>query len=298
MTSMSTSDWNRLVATFCPQVFLCTVDGSIDDHKVDPYWPSTIDYYLSNSFLICQENRFTNPTESLLGQCPDSNSYLVAAKDSYDGQHSATAPASQGSETQVLTAPIHVHIRNASGGSPGPGEIDIQYWFFYPYNGKVDFATGTSTGLGEHQGDWEHVTVRLNKDWRTAPTLKEVYYAAHANEGSWNDDPPLYGGTHPIAYSAWHSHASYPTTGVHHRAVVLADYTSAGWQWGPEFYESATGQVSVAQIAAIDSGVYETGDDQIPDAPWIAFKGRWGDTGTSSPPNPPVQGYWTSDPSA
>ncbi len=302
---MTTSDWNDLVATYCPQVFLCTINDSQDGHHVEPYWPSTIGYYLVNTFLICQEERFVHVTDALLGQCPDTGGFLSAQASSFGGQHQAMAPATEGSSTQVLTAPIHVHIRNAAGGAVEAGELDLQYWFFYPYNGTVDidlFGHYINTGLGAHQGDWEHVTVRLAAGWRSTPTIKAVYYAAHANEGSWQTAPPMNGDTHPVAYSAWDSHASYPTTGVLHRHIkydlgVLVDFTSQGQQWGPSYYDAASkSQVSVAQIASIDSDVYVPGDENIADAPWIPFQGRWGAT-SDSPPNPPVQGYWQADPS-
>jgi hypothetical protein len=62
---------------------------------------------------------------------------------------------------------MYVNVRE--GGS----YTDIQYWMFYPSNGPLTFRTGIFCNLstqrrnyewpdlGRHQGDWEHVTVRV-----------------------------------------------------------------------------------------------------------------------------------------
>jgi hypothetical protein len=89
---------------------------------------------------------------------------------------------------------VHVYPR-ADGG------INLQYWFFYPYNDGPLFF--------DHEGDWEHVTVEL--DHAAAP--RAVDFSQHAN-----NDPGVYRdwsavrklGDHPIVLSARGTHASYP----------------------------------------------------------------------------------------
>jgi uncharacterized delta-60 repeat protein len=79
----------------------------------------------------------------------------------------------------------------------------ISYWFFYAFN------DGPGEDLGEHEGDWEHVAVRL--DCQNQPI--EMAYAQHTGEEflDWAEVPFENG--HPVVFSARGSHASYPDTG-------------------------------------------------------------------------------------
>ena len=81
------------------------------------------------------------------------------------------------------------------------GGINVQYWFFYPYNDGPLFF--------DHDGDWEHVTVEVAPDGRP----RAVYFAQHGNNSpgvrrAWADVRKL--GDHPIVLSARGTHASYP----------------------------------------------------------------------------------------
>lgn len=100
---------------------------------------------------------------------------------------------------------FYVHIRRAPDGSDA---LDIQYSSFYPFNGHMGGFFGA-----EHEADWEHVTARIT----TSGELTKLYFSAHDGEGQWyhlaGDGPELVGGTHPVVYSAKHSHASYPCAG-------------------------------------------------------------------------------------
>ncbi len=71
--------------------------------------------------------------------------------------------------------------------------IDISYIFFNPYNGTASSGIfGVTTildklGVGHHEGDIEHITVRLDS---SGNTIKGVHYARHGHtEGSWYTKP-------------------------------------------------------------------------------------------------------------
>jgi hypothetical protein len=82
---------------------------------------------------------------------------------------------------------------------------------------------------GNHVGDIEHITVRLDLDLN--PVL--VYYSVHdfSYTIAWND-AEKYGG-HPVAYSAWGSHGLWPSVGDHKYKDVpaLVDRCSKGVAW-------------------------------------------------------------------
>lgn len=89
---------------------------------------------------------------------------------------------------------VHVYPRTDGG-------INVQYWFFYPYNDGPLFF--------DHDSDWEHVTVGVDGTGQPFG----VYFAQHRNSNpgvyrAWTDVRKF--GDHPIVLSAAGTHASYP----------------------------------------------------------------------------------------
>lgn len=171
-------------------------------------------------------------------------------------------------------AKTYVHFREASDDKRA---WDIQYWFFFPYSGPL---LGGPVG-GAHEGDWEHITVRVDEDLRR---VKKVFYAAHEAEGRWmrpsrirfQDD------THPVVYVGRYSHASYPRPGVQPRGMLPADHTADGgvtWKTWKSTHVMA--------------------DQKGPKSccPWLQYSGRWGEVGAlfSGPLGPAFQHYWLAD---
>ena len=174
-------------------------------------------------------------------------------------------------------APCYVHLRRPVDDSAA---IDIQYWLFYPFNGLM----GTPPFSAEHEGDWEHVTVRVADDGQPL----KVYYSAHDGEGSWyrlgqGSPVTLVGGSHPVVYSAYHSHASYPTAGLivrHGSPIDLPDDRTANG--GPE--------VDISQRLRLIA----LGDAVVREQEWVHFSGTWGRA--SSPYGPAFQASWNVEP--
>ena len=166
---------------------------------------------------------------------------------------------------------------------------EIQFWFFYPFNGpgRVE-ACGVSwccndTHLdeaGRHYGDWEHVSLLILNPTRELTT---VYLSRHAGgewlrrfEGVW-ESGLQFEGTHPIIYSAFYSHAHYPSAGRHDYERVW----SVDWWLG-------TASVDLYDVTAADEsfqtfqpGNYRVISSDLPgyavSAPeWLEFRGRWG----------------------
>jgi hypothetical protein len=89
----------------------------------------------------------------------------------------------------------YVHVYPRAGGG-----INVQYWFFYPYNDGPLFF--------DHEHDWEHVTVRLTDD--REPVSAD--FAQHANDRpgvSYPWSALTREGEHPLVFSALGTHASY-----------------------------------------------------------------------------------------
>jgi PKD repeat protein len=129
-------------------------------------------------------------------------------------------------------------LANGSRASPGTyyeyvaGRYVI-YWLFYPYNMyKFDGITET------HEGDWEHIVVRLSATDRATDVAWYRHYCTEDTK-TWKAAPRQ--GTHPIVWAALGGHASYKDAsgGTHASACFtpglpnpLLDHTTPG---GPKW---------------------------------------------------------------
>jgi hypothetical protein len=90
------------------------------------------------------------------------------------------------------------------------GYLDLQYWFYYPYN---DWAGGYG-GFNDHEGDWEgfHVFFEVEGGNRPIEPPAYVCYLGHHSRMTkpWDHPDVEKVGTHPVVYVAAGSHASYP----------------------------------------------------------------------------------------
>jgi hypothetical protein len=157
---------------------------------------------------------------------------------------------------------------------------DIQYWFFYAYNG--DITTGADF---EHEGDWEHITVRVDGNLKTPMS---VFFASHATESEWRNRGgfKINSDGHPVVYSAYHSHATSWRVGTHPRRFLPDDYTAEG---GPKWATWDTLRL------------IGTHRRPLQDLEWVKFTGHWGQIGTpgpewlSGPYGPAFQAWWADD---
>jgi hypothetical protein len=69
-------------------------------------------------------------------------------------------------------------------------ETVVQYWFFYPYN----------DGYNNHEGDWEHINVRLNGQNPTTAAITQIDFYFHNKVKTLASGYQLENGTHPKVY--------------------------------------------------------------------------------------------------
>lgn len=163
----------------------------------------------------------------------------------------------------VLDA-IHVSRAGMSEGAPVYYEYTpdrwIVYWFFYPYNG---WSTAAGRLVERHEGDWEHIAVRLDDRDRLIATA----FAQH-NCPLKPTSKASFSRTHPIVFSAQGGHASYPTNGkggVH----VLECRDGLNFEGYALF--DITGRKKVWRTWKVLKDV--RAED------WYGFGGSWGDIG-------------------
>lgn len=133
-----------------------------------------------------------------------------------------------------------------------PSFIELKYIILFPYSGPIGCCA--CFGAGQHHGDIEHVTIRLDIVTRE---ITEVYFSAHSG-GQWINvkDLEYKSDKQIVVYIARNSHAMYSTPGIKPRLFLCGnDYAETGLKWNPR------------QVIEINE-----------ETDWVKFKGNWGES--------------------
>ena len=192
----------------------------------------------------------------------------------------------------LATATSYVYIRQVD---ELPGLWDLQYWLFYAVRGfstaRVHSATTDQSydlaipatlgiqayqGIGEHQGDFKHVTVRID----TSGNIQGIYYAQHTKgvwcfPGEYETVADSNGNLHPVVYSARNTHSCLPHAGRFDQLGAVLPLPSTPVSSAVTFSLMEQTQ---------DGGQYwnlwdnYTVVDNSPNPQWLQFLGHWGPT--------------------
>ncbi|KAK3037621.1 hypothetical protein RJ639_030398, partial [Escallonia herrerae] len=243
-----------LVQTYSPWMYF---------HPRDEYLPSSVDWFFSNGALLYKKGEEPNPVhiEPTGSNLPQGGSN--------DGEYWLDLPIDHKAREEVMkgdvkTSETYLHIKPVFGGTFS----DIVVWIFYPFNGPstaklglIDIPLGK---IGEHVGDWEHVTFRVSN---FNGVLHNVYFSQH-NGGTWVDAPLLefQNGTNKfVAYSSLHGHANYPKPGL-----VLQGTSEIGIRNDTarsDLVMDTGARYSIASAEHI-AGIVEP--------PWLNYARKWG----------------------
>ncbi len=241
-------------------------------YKGEEYLPSSVDWYIERCSLKKDPTQYENEAELILNKptiadlekISDEHTYLTprmedrlkTLKGPSLGIHSLVGQE----QIQTVTAPCYANFIQKENGAV------IQYSFFYTYNGNLTWILGP---IGTHEGDWEHIDVHLVKE-RGQYKIDHAYYDRHGSNGYgavYSANELEYAlETHPVVYSAYHGHASYPKS-FNFFNRILDRTASNGPQW--KCWENI-----------INVGTLE---NPTPGQEWIRFKGRWGVDGNTAP---------------
>jgi hypothetical protein len=304
VSALSSKDATALLQRFAPQVWL---------HPQEKYFPCPVDWYLERVTMGFAEEQTasTYDTTAVASNVTEAN--LNAQ--SYDGSSSGGAlsgtkpideaffslPVTGGSASGTYTGWAPTNGGYPSNATPpvlggvidrkdSGGDVigyDLVYGFFYGYNG----VAMNDIGFGVHEGDLEHVVVRVDADQKT---LLAVYYRQHSSGDPYNGwyyppgpDVPEAGGIffealpngRPVVYSALESHASYPRE---------TDDWSYGWKGTDEVGQGSAWETWNSIVLLNDPS----------QAAWLDYSGRMGGAPLSAvgvfsypPPTPIVQGW-------
>ena len=186
----------------------------------------------------------------------------------------------RGSDPDILKAPLYAGEQNPAVDPPVYTEYEpgryIVYWFFYPFNGWTDRDRFDLT-KEYHEGDWEHITVKLNSD----DDATDVAYYQHycdAKKYSWGSATvDKVAGTHPKVYSALGGHASFAS--VDDGTPVACKLSRLDWA-------SANGDRWDTWNNTVDARTKS----------WYGYGGAWGDRSEYSTSIAAIDNYGPSGP--
>ena len=172
---------------------------------------------------------------------------------------------------------VYAHVRPRTGR---PGQLALQYWFFYAYNDWNNL----------HEGDWENVQLLFDAaDAREAlgETPVAVGYSQHEGSegGEWDDEKlELVDETRPVVYPAAGSHANFFDEGL---------YLGSSAEQGVGCDDTRGPHLELQpRVVTIPSDFGDAREAY----PWIAFEGRWGelqDAFFNGPTGPNLKQSWT-----
>jgi hypothetical protein len=172
---------------------------------------------------------------------------------------------------------VYAHVTTDAGH---PGQVALQYWFFYPFN---DFNN-------KHEGDWEMIQLVFDADDAAEALSQEpasVGYSSHegAERAGWDDDKlEIVDGTHPVVY---------PAAGSHANKYTAALYLGSSAEAGVGCDDTRGPHVEHRPVVKTIPGEAEAAAGAFP---WITFEGRWGELQKAfynGPTGPNLKTQWT-----
>ncbi|GLT89401.1 hypothetical protein SLE2022_073820 [Rubroshorea leprosula] len=287
-------------------------------HPDEEYLPSSVSWYFIKGASLYKKGEESNPVaiEPTGANLPQGGSN--------DGAYWLDLPVDEGAKERVKKGDLsnfqaYFHVKPMLGAT----FTDIAIWVFYPFNGparaKVEFINVDLGKIGEHVGDWEHITLRI---CNFNGLLWSMYCSEHS-DGSWVSAAEIefQGGNKPVSYSSLNGHAMYSKPGLvlqgssgigirndtakstmlmdtgRQFSVVAADHlgstvTEPPWlnyfrEWGPKIRYDIDDQIKTVEKALPGKlkSVFEKAVKSLP-------KEVLGEEG---PTGPKVKANWTGD---
>lgn len=196
------SQVETLIEAYSPVVYF---------HPDEEYFPSSVSWFFQNGALLYEKGKETEPHPIE----PDGSNLPQGGLN--DDSYWLDLPTDDSVKERIKKGDLahscaYFHIKPMFGGT----FTDIPLWIFYPFNGparaKVEIFNVSLGKIGQHVGDWEHLTLRVSN---YNGELKSVYFSEHSG-GQLVDasDVEFEHGNKPVAYASLHGHAFYPKPGL------------------------------------------------------------------------------------
>jgi hypothetical protein len=274
--------WPSTVSWYLPQIRMRIHHNNCSDHQL-------LDVGQVNSTNILQQSH-QRYVRNWYGTCSHESPWQYSNGSWHNDDHYFLQAGNDDAVHPGIRDPgawqtyFHAY-RNTIGG------VSIQYWFFYAYN---DFV-----GSANHEGDWEHINVRLN----ASNQVDGIWYAQHNGAVHYYPGDVSWFGTHPQVWVADGSHASYRSESdcdyAFNEGLDGSCWTNSYQRWFT-WGGGDTGEIGLRGGALINMGEQLSGAKHpMPGQDWVRYSGRWGEVGTTSatsgPRGPGYQANWTRE---
>lgn len=244
----------ELFQAYSPLVYL---------HPKEIYLPSSVTWYFNNGALLYKKGEESNPIPI------EPNGSNLPKGGSNDGAYWIDLPLDENAKERVMKGDLqsseaYLHVKPIFGGT----YTDIAIWIFYPFNGpataKLELLDIPLGKIGEHVGDWEHSTLRINN---FNGMLHKMYFSQHSG-GKWVNASLLefYKGNKPVAYSSLNGHALYAKPGL-----VLQGSGGIGLRNDTDKSDKV---MDTGERYSVVSAEYL--GSEIVEPPWLDYAREWG----------------------
>lgn len=246
-------------------------------HEKERYFPTSVEWYVNNSRMLDSNgntiNEYPNSLTSLAGY---DNTYL-ALKNTNPNDMMNDYKNSRYSGNKPVNAKINapMYVTTDVGDSEEGEYVNINYHMFFAYSGPQTgeyFGDFYVPGTAEHQGDWEGITVKLD---RSCSRIIAYGYMNHG-EPMWLRPGSIgadYSDQRPRVFNALFTHASYPQATRYKAAQVSVPFAP----WGSVRFGDLTQQESSTRITWDSANdikyIHNFNIDQFK---WTKYKGRFG----------------------
>nr|XP_043620326.1 uncharacterized protein LOC122592191 [Erigeron canadensis] len=246
-----------LIKSYAPIVYF---------HPDEKYFPSAVHWFFNNGALLYK-------TEWLMPIPIENSGSNLPQGETDDGRYWIGLPKDEATKERIKAGDLqdanaYFHVKPVDGGL----STDIVIWLFYPFNGpsraqvmSQSFILGP---LGEHVGDWEHVTLRISN---VNGELSSIYFATHS-WGEWVSPSGLdWTPDHkPIVYSALFGHGSYSKPGT-----VLRGFKGTSHVIGlRDDMSQSSKSMDTGARAVVVAAEYLA--DAVVEPPWLNYMRKWG----------------------
>ncbi|GLJ48900.1 hypothetical protein SUGI_1031410 [Cryptomeria japonica] len=275
----SLEEVHSIIGKYGPTVFC---------HPKDNYLPSSVPWFFKNGALLYKKGSSTpeaiaeDGSNLPQGGSEDGEYWIDLPKDS--------AKAKMVRRGDLESAEAYIHVKSVLGGT----FTDVVMWVFYPFNGPATLLLLKALSIplpiiGEHVGDWEHVTLRINN---FTGELWGVYLSQHSG-GQWvkaGDLEYMEGSKKAVVYSSKNGHASFYRAGVvvqgsQTLGVGIANYSKKS----AYFVDTSTKYkiVGAEYLKGMESG------ENVTEPMWLNYARKWGPQ--DGPTGPKWKSSWYGD---
>ncbi|THF95703.1 uncharacterized protein LOC114318379 isoform X1 [Camellia sinensis] len=238
-------------------------------HPKETYLPSSVTWFFNNGALLYTKGDESNPVPI------DPSGSNLPQGGSTDDAYWIDLPIDDNAKERVMRGDLqsseaYLHIKPMLGAT----FTDIAVWIFCPFNGpataKLELIDIPLGKIGEHVGDWEHLTLRVSN---FNGVLYSVYFSEHSG-GTWLDSSLLEfqqvskspTGNKLVAYASLNGHAMFPKPGL-----VLQGATGIGLR-----NDTAKSDNVIDTGARYSVVSAEHLQGEIVEPPWLNYDRKWG----------------------